>query len=178
MARFHITHEFRAPDLAAFWRCYFDPGHVAQMDAKVQVKRREPLVERDDGDALYREVKLIPERQLPGFLRKIVGGELHYIERTTFYKRDDRIEFMFIPSFLAARTKMEATYTVVQTAPGRLLRTYDGVIEVDVPVVGKRIERAVVRDMESSLVLAAESTQAWLDEHEPQAAPAAAPDGQ
>jgi hypothetical protein len=72
---------------------------------------------------------------------------------------DVRIE----PTLLKDRTDVRATYTVTAIGPGKVRRTYEGDVHVDVPLVGRRIEAAVLEDVRRSFDIAAQVTKEWLD---------------
>lgn len=163
MAHFTLTHDFRAPSIASFWRCYFDPEHNAELDERTGIARRAVVLEREEGGVLERAIKLTPARNLPAWLRRIARGDLSYVEKSRFHRQENRIEYKIVPSLLAERISLTAIYTVEMVEPGLVRRAYDGDIVARVPVVGRRIERAVIAEMESSFEKAAGVTQGWLD---------------
>jgi hypothetical protein len=160
---FDFEHDFRTPSVDAYWRCYFDPDHVARLDEALGLRGRELLERQEDDDTLVRRFHVVPARQIPGWLRKVAGGGLDYEERSTFYKADDRIEIEILPSLLAKRTRIAGTYTVVPVGDGVVRRRWCGEVDVRAPVIGGRVERAVVSDMEKSYAIAVPMTQDCLD---------------
>ncbi|HUH05932.1 MAG TPA: DUF2505 family protein [Kofleriaceae bacterium] len=163
MTPFRFEHEFRADSAAQFWRGYFDEQHIAHLDAELGLRARELKERREDEHTLYRVVRVVPERELPGWLRKLTGAGLDYEERLTFHKDENRCELLILPSLFSSRTRIEGTYDVQELGPGRLLRRFFGEIDIRVPVIGGRVERSVLADMESSYRRAMVMTQAWLD---------------
>ncbi len=163
VTRFFFEHEFVCADAAAFWHCYFDKEHEARLDEALGLQSRELLEETDDGTTHVRRYRVAPKRQIPGWLRAVTRAGLEYEEESIFYKADDRIEISIRPSLLPGRTRVEATYSVALVAPGRVVRRFEGEVEVRMPVIGARLERAVVRDMEASYEVAVPLTQACLD---------------
>jgi hypothetical protein len=109
--------------------------------------------------------KVFPERQLPAVIRPLVSGPLHYVERTVWDKRADRIDLDIRPSVLGTRTQIRVTYTVARIAPDRVRRVCEGDATVEIALIGGRIERSIVDDLGQSLPRVAACTQVWLDAH-------------
>lgn len=165
MTPFSFEHEFNCADPAAFWRCYFDPEHEARLDEALGLQSREILEDTDDGTTRLVRCRVVPKRQIPGWLRAVTRAGLEYEEESTFYKADDRIEIHIHPALMSGRTRIDCTYSVVAIEPGRVSRRFEGEIEMRIPVIGGRLERAIVRDMEASYEVAVPLTQACLDLH-------------
>lgn len=163
MTPFRFEHEFRAESAAQFWRGYFDEAHIANLDAELGLRARELVELREDDATLHRVFHVVPERELPGWLRKVTGAGLDYEERLTFHKHENRCELLVLPSLFPSRTRIEGTYDVQELGPNRLLRRFFGEIDIRVPMVGGRVERSVLADMAASYERAVPLTQHWLD---------------
>ncbi len=163
--QFHIEHEFRAPSMARFWESYFDPAHRARLDAATGLASREVLEREDRGDTLLIVQRVKPQRELPAFVRTVTRGTLEYIERQLFTRSDDRVDIEIQPQMFTARSHLAMVYQVRELAPGRLLRTCDGEIDIRVPLIGGRIERGVRDDLMRSYDKGVPLTQEWLDNH-------------
>ncbi len=163
MTPFRYEAEFRAPSTAAVFAAYFDPAHIADQDRRVDIARRDVL-ELDDGPTELRRVcKVVPKRQLPAVIRPFVPGELYFHERLVWHKQADRIDMTIEPSLLGGRTEIHSVYALSVVGPGRVRRVYEGHVTVGIRLIGGRVERAIVEDLERSLVIAAAATQDWLD---------------
>ena len=162
---FSLRHEFRASGPAAVFRAYFDETLAAEEDRRVDVVKREVLAVNDDGAVLHRRSRCVPRRQLPSFLRW-GDAELSYTEELTWRRAEDRIELDVRPSLFTTRIHGTTVYRLAALGPGRVERTLDGIIEVSLPVIGRRIERAIADDLQRSLEIAATCTQEWLDQHD------------
>ncbi|HTM22280.1 MAG TPA: DUF2505 family protein [Kofleriaceae bacterium] len=165
MTPLHIEHEFRAPSVARFWDSYFDPAHRARLDAATGIASRELLERTDDGATLLVVQRIVPSREVPGWLRKLTGAGLDYVERQLLTRADDRIDIDIQPAMFPSRTHMKLIYAVRPAEPGKIVRTCDGEIEMRVPVFGGRIERHIREDLEHSYGVAVPLTQEWLDAH-------------
>jgi hypothetical protein len=158
---FAIVHDFEA-EPAEFWRVFFHPPYNDALYDRIGVKEWARLRFEEDEATIQFAVRVLPRRDLPGVIKKVVGGDLGYTEISTYYKGKDRIDVRIEPTLLRERTKITASYTVAPTGPGRLRRTYEGDIHVDFPLVGRKIEAAIVEDLRRSFDVAAEVTREWL----------------
>ncbi|MCA9676663.1 MAG: DUF2505 domain-containing protein [Kofleriaceae bacterium] len=167
MTPFRFEHDFRAASAADVFTAYFDPEHIAEQDRRTEMVRRDVLELEDGPDQLRRVCKVVPRRQLPAILRPFIPGELGFVERLVWHKADDRIDMTIEPSLLGGRTEIIATYALVPAGPGLIRRVYEGHVTVEIRLIGRRIEAAILDDLGRSLEGAAQGTQAWLDHHRP-----------
>jgi hypothetical protein len=160
---FHFEYLFRARDPDAVFTVYFDPEHQAEQDRRVEVMKRE-TVEDTDGAATRRRVcRVSPRRQLPAVVRPFIKGDLSYDETIVWHKATHRIEFDIRPNILDGKAQILATYQLHPGTPGQVRRTYDGRATVEVRLIGGRIEKAIIEDLERSLTVTAGCTQEYLD---------------
>jgi hypothetical protein len=160
---FHFEYLFRARDPDAVFSVYFDPEHQAEQDRRIDVARRETLEDEDRGDTRRRVARVYPKRQLPVVIRPLIRGDLSYDEILVWHKREHRIEFEVLPRLLDGKAQILATYRLQQRGPGQILRTYDGQANVQVRLIGGRVEKTIVEDLEKSLTVTAGCTQEYLD---------------
>jgi hypothetical protein len=164
VTEFHFEHDFtRADSPAIIFEAYFDPAVSAEQDRRVEVARREVLELEDTGGVLRRVCKVVPRRQLPAVVRPFVPDGLSYTETVTWRKADDLIEMLIEPAVLGGRVEISATYRVAAAGPGVCRRTYHGRVNVQLALVGGRIERGIIEDLGRTLGKAAACTQEWLD---------------
>jgi len=163
MTPFCFEHVFRAASVADVFAAYFDPDHQREQDAQADLVERTVLEVVDTAADLRRVCRVVPRRQLPGFVRALVRGPLHYIETVRWRKASDEIDIEVLPSVLGGRAKITASYRLSAVGHGTIHRHYEGFAQVDVAMVGGRIERGIVAEFEKSIPAAAACTQAWLD---------------
>jgi len=168
---FRLCREFRA-EPNEFWRAIFDPGCMGETYDRVGVQSWEILDMLEDDATIRRTIRAVPARDVPGFLRAITGASLAYEETTTYFKGQNRADLRVTTASLSNRIDITATYTVTAVGAGRLERVLEGEIDVRVPVVGPRIERAVLDDNAESYEVGAQVTQNWLDRNGLIASPA------
>jgi hypothetical protein len=162
-ASFCFDHVFRAPGPGVLFDLYFDSTHQANTDTATKIASRE-LLEHDDTPETRRRVcRVTPERQLPAFMRPFFPGRLHYVETVIWRKAEDRMELEIRPSLLGGRSLVTSSYRLRTEDPGMVRRTYEGSVSVEVALVGGRIERKIIADMERTLAISARCTQDYLD---------------
>jgi hypothetical protein len=161
VSHFAIAHDFAGtPD--AFWKIFFDETFNLELYQRIKVKERKMLDRREDEQTIYFSVKIMPERDLPGFIKKILGGDLGYTESSTYFKGKNYLDVNIEPTLMKDKTKMKAVYRLTETAPGKLTRTFEGDIDVSVPLVGGKVERTIIDDMTRSYDVAAQVMSEWL----------------
>jgi hypothetical protein len=163
MTEFRIDQEFEA-DPDTFWRLFTDGTYHDEWYRAVGVRRQELSREdRPQEGTLVVVARYGSERQLPSFVRALLGGrELGYVETTTFDRARRRVEQRVEPTVFADRVRFGGTITIEAIAPGRVRRAYAGSIAVDAPLVGRKIEQSTVKEMERTHAEAAKVTRAWL----------------
>lgn len=161
MTSFSIVHDFDGtPD--AFWRVFFHEPYNVELYKRLKMKERTVLYREDDEQQIRFSIRVVPERDLPGFLKKIVGGDLGYVETSVFHRAQNRLDVKVEPTLMKERTKIAATYQLVETSPGKLRRTFSGTVDISIPLAGGKIEGVVIEDMRKSYDTAAQVTREWL----------------
>jgi hypothetical protein len=158
---FKYVHDFDC-DIPAFWTVFFNEDYNVEMYRRIKVKERKMLERKEDDKTVSFAVKIMPERDLPGIIKKIVGGDLGYTERSTLDRATNRMDVSIEPTLMKDRTKIKGIYSVESIAPNKVRRTFEGDIAVDIPLVGKKVEATVLEDVKRSYDIAAEVTKEWL----------------
>jgi hypothetical protein len=161
VTHFAITHEFTG-STEAFWKVFFDEAYNTELYQRLKVKERKMLERREDEQTIYFSVKIMPERDLPSVIKKILHGDLGYVESSTYYKGKHYLDVNVEPTLLREKTKFKAVYTLSDLGSGKLRRTFEGDVDVSIPLVGGKVERTIIDDMTRSYGVAAEVTSEWL----------------
>lgn len=162
MTEFSFSHVFagRADD---YWWAFFDEECTRRQYDAVGVRAFEVL-ERTETDAeLVRVVRVTPARELPGFIRKLTGASLSYTETSRLDRAAQIATTEVVPATLSGRIEMGGTHRLEAVDADRFRRVFEGRIDARVPLVGRRIEAAVLADMEASYAAGARLTQSFLD---------------
>jgi hypothetical protein len=161
MTPFDIVHEFTcSPE--RFWEVFFDDAFNAALNPRVGLRERRFLELEDTPTHKHWKVLALPERELPGFVKAFVSGELGYVETASFDKVANRIDCKVEPTLMKEKIEIASTYTLETIAPGRLKRSYVGSVNVKVPLVGRKAEEFIIRDMSASYDKTAVFTNEWL----------------
>ena len=142
---FHIEHELPA-SAERVWALVVSDDFNSELYRRVNVDR-ELVSEREEDGLVRRVVRSTSRRQLPAFVKKLIGGDLGFVERIEWRRGETRLALTVEPSLMARRTRFASTVAVEPLAGDRSLRVFAGSIAVDVPLVGRRIEEGAVRDM-------------------------------
>jgi hypothetical protein len=158
---FAFTHEFDATP-EEFWRVFLHEPYNVELYDRIGVKERTVLDRSEDATTVKWAVRIVPKRDIPAVVKKVVGGDLGYTEHGVYHKGQDRLDVRIETTLLRDRTKIAGVYTVKPIGPRRLSRTFEGDAAVDIPLVGRRVEAVVVDDMRKSYDVAARVTAEWL----------------
>ncbi len=158
---FKIVAEFDT-DPEPFWRLFFHEPYNVALYERIGVIERKLLYKNEDDTTIKFSVHIIPKKQLPSVLQKVIGGQVGYTEISVYHKGKHTIDVRTEPTLMKDKWKMMAKYTLTPTAPGKVRRVFEGDINVAVPLVGGRIEKAVIDDMTRSYDVAAQVTREWL----------------
>lgn len=158
---FAIRHEFdTTPE--AFWRVFLHEPYNVELYDRIGVKERTVLERHEDDHTIKWAVRIVPKRDLPPIIKKIVGGDLGYTEISTFYKGKNYLDVTVEPTLLKERTTIKAVYSVKVLGPNRIQRVFEGDIRIDLPLVGSKVEATILDDMTKSYNVAATVTTEWL----------------
>ncbi len=152
-SEFRIEHEFAAP-ADEVWALVVSDEFNTELYARVNVDR-EVVSEGEESGIVRRVVRSTSRRQLPGFVRKLLGGDLGFTERIEWRRGETRLSLAVEPTIMAKRTRFASTL-VVEPHQGGSRRVFAGSIAVDVPIVGRRVEQGAIRDMRRIHDLAAQ----------------------
>jgi Protein of unknown function (DUF2505) len=164
MSHFKLVHDQNC-DPKRFWEVFFDEDYNRAIYKHVGTKERKFLEMNDSGNSKTWILRVFPERDLPEFVKKIVKGDLGYIEHAVMDKSRNRIESRIEPTLFKDRTKINVVYTIESIGPKQVRRTFEGDVEVNIPLVGKRVEHLIIADMEKVYQSIADFTNEWLVTH-------------
>lgn len=159
--RFRIEDEFDT-DPGTYWEVFWDERFNEEQAARLRLRERQVTERVEDDSSLRRVVRVVPERDLPAAMRRVVPGGLAYTEHDHWDKRSGVLRIRVEFPGLGDRFRLDSTYRLTPLGPGRLRREYAGEIEVRVPLIGGQIEKLVVADMERSYAQAAALMREWL----------------
>lgn len=154
MTPFSISHDFTS-SADELWKVVADPSYHRELYESAQVDR-ELLEERTEAGATVLVARCTSRRRLPAFVEKLAGGPLGFTETVVLRHRQRRLEQRVSPSVFAQRTRFQSVMRVDSLPQGGCRRVLEGELEISIPVLGARIERATLRDMKRVQELAVE----------------------
>jgi hypothetical protein len=161
---FTLDHTFRSGSLTALLGAYFDPDHLAMLDAATGVGERVVRESIDDGTARACTWQLTALQPLPWFVRPLLtGGRLTYLETTRWRRGDCSVELSNVCPLLGGHVQIDAAYHLEDLGGGRIRQRFAGTASSDIKVVGKLIVRTTVEQLASAMPKMTECTQRWLD---------------
>lgn len=161
MTSFELVHVFPGLTVPEVFAALVDPAHQAAQDRAKDVERREILARVDDATHYRCESHVYPRRQLPAYIRPLVKGGLDLHEVITWDKATNVLEIEVLPAMFSGRSKVHTTVTL-EALGADVRRTDRGTVSVDVAIVGRKIERAVIEEMGRALALGRDTTLAFL----------------
>ena len=161
MTHFKIVHDFNT-DPASYWKVFLHEPYNVELYDRIGVKERTVLDRSEDARTVKWSIRIVPKRDLPTVIKKIVGGDLGYTEISTLHRDENWIDVKVVPSLMKERTTIKAKYTLVPVGDKKVRRTFEGDIHIDLPLVGKKVEAVILEDMQRSYDVAAKVTSEWL----------------
>ena len=148
-----------------FWELYFDDGYKTALDQHLALAEHRILAEEQQEDRLIISAHIVPERDIPAPIRKILrGATLSYDERRIYDARRSQIDWRASNGLVGDRMRCEGSLVVQPTGPDSCRRVLDGFIEIHLPVVGRLMERGIAADVVGSYDRAAEFLTRWVRE--------------
>ena len=160
--KFTIDDSFSNIDRAGFEKLFLDEEFNRAMMSVSELKTRELLDRREEGGKLHRRIKVVPQRDLPGFMKKLIQGELTYIEESVFDPARHVLDWTSQVSVMSDKIKLFGKVEFLE-APNGARRRLTGEMNVSVFGVGGMIEKAVVANLEETYRKITVFTQSWID---------------
>jgi len=152
--KLHIDNVFPA-DPNTVWDTFNDPAFEARLEEQSGIQYK-MLSESVENGIEVRKLQCIAKKELPKMLAKTLGADrLSYTQVNRLDRKKNRLEWEVIPMALADKVVAKGLTTIV-VKDGKSYRTVDGEITVKIPLVGGAIEKAIVSEVETSYVKAAE----------------------
>ena len=151
-----------------YWEIFFSDEYNEGLWPALDIKRELLAFERKgEGPSLriHREQRLVPQREVPAFIKKLVSGAITYVEKNDYVAADNVMRTVTIPGFAADRITTTGTYRLEPLGPGRCKRIWEAVCECRIPLVGGKVEKQLVDEVRESYRRATDFTRKWIAEH-------------
>ena len=161
---FEVRQPFAAP-LGVVEAAFLDPGYVARLGELPRMGPTEFLDQRREGDVVHQRVRYRYAGPLPpGATRFIDPARLSWVEESTVDLGRHRTDIRLVPDHYPNRLEAGA---VMELAPGdgATVVTVRGDLTVHIPLLGGRVERAMVGNVGDEYEARAALFQEWLKDH-------------
>jgi hypothetical protein len=151
-----------------YWEILFSDEYNAELWPALDIVRELLVFERKgEGPSLriHREQRLVPQREVPGLIKKFVSGAITYTEKNDFVAADNTMRTVTIPGFAADRITTTGMYRLEPLGANRCKRIWDGVMECRIPLVGGKVEKLLVDEVRESYRRATDFTRKWIADH-------------
>jgi len=159
--RFRIEQHFGRPlDVVEDVLC--DPTFVSRMSGLPKVGRVELLLHEVDGTVVHQQVRYAFAGDLSPAVRRVVDpARLTWVEDSTTDRTTHISRFRILPDNYAALLHCEGTFTLTPEGDGASRRLADGDLKVSVPLVGGKVERAILSGLEEHAATEVELVNSW-----------------
>ena len=160
--KLNVQHIFNC-SMETYWSMFWDPAYGEMLERETGMQR-EVLWMREEGPLKVYRVKFIPNADLPAPIAKIAGTKkLIYEQENRLNTETNVMQWQVFPAVVKDKVSAKGTMAMTTVSNG-VQRIVDGEVTVRVPLVGKKIEKAIMASVISSYEQAAQITQKWLDE--------------
>ena len=164
--RFRIEQRF---DLAveAVEEALQDPGFVERMAGLPKLGHPQLVRREVDGPTVHTQVRYAFSGELSSAVRAVVEpARLTWIEDAVTDRRTHHTRFRILPDHYANLLRCAGTFTL-SAVDGGSMRLADGVIDVSVPLLGRKVERAIVSGLEDHAAAEVSLVQEWTAGSQP-----------
>ena len=159
--RFRIEQRF-THNLEQVEDALLDPAFITGMAALPKLGSPELLGHDVDGTVVHLQVRYVFAGELSSAVRRVVDpARLTWVEHSTTDRASHRATFRIAPDHYGAMLRCAGTIVGNAVASGAT-RVADGELRVSVPLVGSKVERAIVSGLEEHAAAEAALVDTWL----------------
>jgi len=159
--RFRITQRFDAP-LDDVETALLDPAFLERLGQLPKLGEPQVLDVEVTGETVRRRIRYAFAGQLSSAVTAVVDpAKLTWVEDSTTDRRTHRTTFRILPDHYGDRLIAGGTFTL-DAIGTRTQRVAEGDLRVRFPLVGGRVEKAIVSGMEEYAAAEADAIATWL----------------
>ncbi len=142
---------------------YVDPELFAHLKELVDLGRPDLLEKVQEGDLVHLRVRYAFTGELgPPLTAMVEPSRITWVEVSTHDCRSHRTTFHIVADHYPDRLKCAGTVELHDDGAGGTLRVAEGALDVGIPLVGRKIERAVVGGLDGQAATQARVVGEWL----------------
>ena len=158
---FRIEQRFDA-ELADVEAALLDPAFLAELATLPKLGRPALLEQHTDGDMTYQKIRYAFVGDLSSAVRAVVDPErLTWVEDSTIDRRRHQTDFKIVPDHYAGLLRAAGTFQLVNSAP-TCRRIAEGEVHVGVPIVGRKVEAAIISGLAEHAEAETDVMHQWL----------------
>jgi hypothetical protein len=163
--RFTIDQTFAGPldDVEA---AFVDPAFLERLSTLPKLGRPTLVHRVESGDLVHQWVKYAFTGEVSSAVRRVVDpARLTWVEESTLDRRTHRTTWRIVPDHYRNLLRSEGTFQLTPLDDGggaRTRRTAEGELRVTVPLVGGKVERAIVDGLREHAALEEGVLDEWL----------------
>ena len=120
----------------------FQTEFMRRLNAEaLKVQSYESLERKIEAPRWSMKNRITPQDNMPGFIKKLIGGGFHYEETVTHQKGSDTVTGNMVPSVMRDKLKMNYTMRVRPDGDNACRRSMEWEVEVKIFGVGGQIEK-------------------------------------
>lgn len=159
--RFTVEQRFEAP-LEQVEAAIVDPAYLERLRTLPKLGRPTLLERREDGDVVHQAVRYAFVGDLNAAVRRVVDPQrLTWIEEAMIDRSTHVTTWRIVPDHYANLLRSHGTFRLEPVGDGTR-RVAEGDLQVSVPLVGGKVERAIVSGLREHAALEQDVLEDWL----------------
>ncbi len=151
------------------WALYFfDEAHGRALSEHLGLRVLDDQLQHEGAGPrliVRRQLRLVSQRELPAVLRRLAGGDLVMQETGEFNAERRRYSVKIDLPLVGGLVECGSDYTWDSLPGGQLRRLWDGWCTAKIPLIGERLERAILGELEATITRSHAFTSRWLHDH-------------
>jgi len=153
-------------DPETLWALFNDDAEFNERLEAASGVCREVVERHDEGDVQVWRLRCASKKELPKFMAKALGAKhLTYDQVSRFDRARNELQWDVVPTLLSDRVTATGVTRLIP-GDGECERVIDGEITVRIPLIGGRIEKKLVEEIQGSYEKAAQIAADLIDERE------------
>lgn len=146
--RFTKEHRIELP-MSRVLELTFDTDFMRRLNVEsMKVQKYENLSRDTSGPSWTMKNRIMPQDNMPGFVKKIVGGGFFYEETVTHQQGSDTVRGSMSPNVMSDKLKMGYTMRLRPAGDSACIRVMEWEVEVKIMLVGGQIEKFAAGEIE------------------------------
>lgn len=159
--QFKREHRIELPQ-SRYFELMFDSEFESRMNREAMHVQNFEVLARDVSGATWTmRNRVTPQDNMPGFLKKIIGGGFSYEEQFTHVKGSDRATVTMTPNVLREKLRMGYQLRIVPEGDHACLRIMEWDLEVKIFGVGGQIEKFAMGETDRGM----DSSARYMSQH-------------